>query len=388
LKVARTCHLTARTAVAEGQHPLSPKQKIKADAAARTKAALHAEQNSFRAVAWNWYNSKAPHRSDSWRDLNRRYLERDLIKAFGDMPIEAVTVDDLREALNTVATASPKNAERVRQVAGQVFQYAIIHNLGPKHNFARELAGLHEAPRAINNPKLTAPQLPDFFATLENYAGNLETRIAIKLLLLTMVRKSELLEANWSEIDFENALWRIPATRMKMDSSHTVPLSSQALVLFRQLKDLRVREDALRLATKDTRTERTFFPAPADHYSCVNVRINCGTEVGIEAADIDANNDRLRLSSTFFCFSDRRIPPPELLVQVSRHLFARFLRAAPAFSGDFAQRVLPKLEDSAMVCATNFMEKCQQPRSKAVAADGINDVCQDPQIQYGERLSW
>jgi integrase len=238
LKVARTRHLAARTAVSEGQHPLSPKQKIKADAAARTKAALHAAQNSFRAVAWKWYNAKAPHRSDSWRDLNRRYLERDLIKAMGDMPIEAVTVDNLREALNAVATASPKNAERVRQVAGQVFQYAIVNNLGPKHNFARDLAGLHEVPRAINNPKLTAPQLPDFFATLEHYAGNVQTRIAIKLLLLTMVRKAELIEANWSEIDFDNALWRIPATRMKMDSSHTVPLSSQALKLFRQMKDL------------------------------------------------------------------------------------------------------------------------------------------------------
>lgn len=99
LKVARKRHLAARTAVGEGQRPLSPKQKVKADTVARTTAALHAEQNSFRAVAWNWYNSKAPHRSDSWRDLNKRYLERDLIKAFGDMPIEAVTVDDLREAL-------------------------------------------------------------------------------------------------------------------------------------------------------------------------------------------------------------------------------------------------------------------------------------------------
>jgi len=53
-----------------------------------------------------------------------------------------------------------------------------------------------------------------------------------------MVRKSELIEASWDEIDFEKAVWVIPGERMKKDKAHIVPLSSQALAMFEELKGL------------------------------------------------------------------------------------------------------------------------------------------------------
>ena len=61
-------------------------------------------------------------------------------------------------------------------------------------------------------------------------------KLAIKLLLLTMLRKSELIDATWDEISFTNALWTIPAKRMKMSKEHNVYLSQQALDIFTALK--------------------------------------------------------------------------------------------------------------------------------------------------------
>ena len=53
--------------------------------------------------------------------------------------------------------------------------------------------------------------------------------LALRLILLTLVRESELIEATWDEVDFENAVWTIPKSRMKAGKPHNVYLSRQAL---------------------------------------------------------------------------------------------------------------------------------------------------------------
>jgi len=63
-------------------------------------------------------------------------------------------------------------------------------------------------------------------------------KLAFHLLILTMVRKSELLEATWDEVDFNKAEWSIPAERMKKDKPHIVYLSQQTLTMFEELKNL------------------------------------------------------------------------------------------------------------------------------------------------------
>ena len=65
------------------------------------------------------------------------------------------------------------------------------------------------------------------------------TRVALKLMILLFVRTRELIEAKWEELDFENAIWRIPAERMKLRVEHLVPLPKQALALFYELKQFR-----------------------------------------------------------------------------------------------------------------------------------------------------
>ena len=78
--------------------------------------------------------------------------------------------------------------------------------------------------------------MPDFLKKLRAYDGVPQTKLGLKLLLLTFVRTGELRGAQWSEFELEKAQWRIPAARMKMRSQHIVPLSTQALEIVRELQ--------------------------------------------------------------------------------------------------------------------------------------------------------
>ena len=78
--------------------------------------------------------------------------------------------------------------------------------------------------------------MPEFLKKLEAYDGALQTKLALRFLLLTFVRTIELRAAEWTEIDFDKAEWRIPAERMKMKEVHIVPLSRQAVAVLRELQ--------------------------------------------------------------------------------------------------------------------------------------------------------
>jgi integrase len=80
--------------------------------------------------------------------------------------------------------------------------------------------------------------LPEFLRALSSYHGEVRTRLALRLLVLTFVRTTELRGARWKEIDLDAAEWRIPAERMKMRAPHIVPLSRQAAAAFAELKPL------------------------------------------------------------------------------------------------------------------------------------------------------
>ena len=71
---------------------------------------------------------------------------------------------------------------------------------------------------------------------LEHVATLPTIRLGVRLYLLTMVRKSELQDARWEEVDFENAVWTIPKERMKRSKVHNVYLSRQTLDIFIALK--------------------------------------------------------------------------------------------------------------------------------------------------------
>ena len=230
LKRARLLHGEARRVLAEGQNPALLKRQ-------QNEQKKSPESGSFKAIAEQWYSSLEAERSQSWRYLRRRWLDQRVYPEIGKKALKDVQAADVLAILKHLEREDKaRSAESVRQMIGQIFDHA-IRNLWVSFNPAQSLAGAVKPPKHTPHPHLSERQLPDFLAKVDAYP-DASLKLAVKLLFITFVRKSELTGATWSEIDFERAEWRIPASRMKGGREHLVPLSTQALASFRELKKL------------------------------------------------------------------------------------------------------------------------------------------------------
>lgn len=231
LAEARSRLNDARKVLEGGQNPAQLKRQEKL-----VQIAVNAD--SFKSIADSWYDSKKSQRSSAWKDAHALYLKRDLTPKVGSVPITQISKAMLAEALESTKRArGAGTADRVRQTAVQIFDFAIRKSKA-EVNPARLLRGWEEIPPSVSHAPLPADQVTIFLDKVDAYTGQLTTKFCMKLLLLTFVRKTELIEAEWKEIDVKDAIWLIPAVRMKMKSPHIVPLSTQSLEVLAKLKEL------------------------------------------------------------------------------------------------------------------------------------------------------
>ena len=128
----------------------------------------------------------------------------------------------------------------MRQRCGEVYRYAIITGRA-EYNPAPDLAIALAVHKQKHHPFLSAEELPHFIRDLEAYTGSIITKNATKIVMLTGVRKQEMRFATREGVDLDKGVkgvWEIPAERMKMRRPHLVPLSSQVVDLFQQLKPI------------------------------------------------------------------------------------------------------------------------------------------------------
>ena len=195
-------------------------------------------ENSFEAVAREWYTKQlhtwVPHHAD---DVKRR-LEINIYPALGKRPIDQIEAPELLQAIRKIeARGSYDLAHRVLQVCGQVFRYGIATGRCTR-NLSIDLRGALTPHVKQHQAAVRPEQLPDLLRAIDKYdaIGDKQTRLALQLLAQTFVRTNELIGAEWAEFDLDNALWIIPAARMKMKTEHVVPLASQSLVLLKEIK--------------------------------------------------------------------------------------------------------------------------------------------------------
>jgi integrase len=233
LSEARERHAEARRLVERGICPAQAKQKAR-------KLAAHAATNTLQAIAESWYSGLAPHRSDSWKDNRRRWLDDRIFPKFGNQVADSIEPADVLELLQGIANEGHANtAEGVRQLLSRVFMHG-VRTMRCKTDPAHACRGAIVVPPTVHCRPLSAKELPGFLAAIEGYSGQHPTIIASKLLLLTLSRKNELTGVRWSELelDVDEPTWRIPLKRMKGRLEHAVPLSRQASELFLQAKAL------------------------------------------------------------------------------------------------------------------------------------------------------
>jgi integrase len=231
LEDARRERDQARVLVKQGVHPSHQRQT-------QRLAQLVDSTNTFEGVAQEWIAKK----KDGWTPYYLRQVERflkaDIFPHLGKLPIRSITAAHLLEAVRRVeARGAATVALLLKQWCSAVFRYA-VSTLRADGDPAAALKGAITRPKTTHSKALSTTEVAALVKALDGYPGQRTTVIALRLKLLTFVRTIELRAAEWSEIDFEAAEWRIPAERMKMREMHIVPLSRQAVALLRELHTL------------------------------------------------------------------------------------------------------------------------------------------------------
>jgi integrase len=222
---ARALHEQAYREVAKGNNPVKARQ-------AEQRQAIQESRNTFEAVGRAWHTHNLAKWSPSHAKAILRCLTKDLFASIGHIPVHQLTRRQLLEALQKIEQRpAPEMARRSLQLAGCILNHALNEEYC-QSNVASRLEGSLKPFKKGHYPSMALDDLPVFLRKLNSDVAIGETaKDAIRLLMLTLVRRNELLQARWAEFDFSKAIWTIPAQRMKMRKEHVVPLSSQAIKL-------------------------------------------------------------------------------------------------------------------------------------------------------------
>lgn len=229
LAEAREKRDAARKQIALGVDP--SKAKVEARRLAISEAA-----NTVELVSREWLERQSGRWSEGYSKKVLRRLEHDLFPYIGTRPIGDIEPPELLEVLRKIETRGAHyNAGRIRQYCGQIFRYA-ISTARARRDPSADLRGALTTAKTEHYAALNIKEMPEFIRVLDKNDARLfpQTRRAIRLLMLTFTRTSELIEASREELDFRKAQWEIPGERMKMGKPHIVPLSTQAIALFKE----------------------------------------------------------------------------------------------------------------------------------------------------------
>lgn len=231
LAEARQRRDDARSKLEAGSDPLQERKREKLVAA-------FSAANSFGEIAKEYIDKRvAEGQSDATTQKANWLLDQ--LKPIWTFPVTDIKPVDLLAALKRVeAQGKHETARRCRSFAGRVFRYAVATGRGESDPSAI-LRGALIVPKTKHHAAILDPsQMGELLRSIDAYSGHTITRLAMQVSPHLMARPGEVRMAVWSEFDLENAVWKIPAERMKMRRPHEVPLSRQVLEYLQQLFEL------------------------------------------------------------------------------------------------------------------------------------------------------
>lgn len=226
LRRAREKRDEARKLLADSIDPSAERQE--------RRAAL---LETFEGVAEEWLNLQNRSLAPETISILGARLKSALYPYLGSKPVAEVTAQELLAALRRIeARGRYETAHRVRALAGRVLRYAVATGRA-QHDVAADLKDALAPVKSKNFASVTEPiRVGELMRAIQGYTGHPVTALALKLAPLVFVRPGELRTAECSEFDLPNAVWRIPAVRMKMKEPHIVPLARQAVAILRELE--------------------------------------------------------------------------------------------------------------------------------------------------------
>ena len=214
-------------------------------------------QRTFQTVADAWLDKKMPEWDDAHGKRQRERLVGNIFPVFGSLPLNAITMEEIDNALKVViARGAKESAQRICTILKSIFEYAdtmgYLENPIIINRLVRYRKDMPQPDRKRHLYKeMTEHEIGSLMLALENYRhrGTLQTSTALRLAPYVMLRPIEICEAEWENINLEDAEWCIPAAKMKMERDHIVPLPTQAITILHEARQL-------------SRNNQFVFPSP------------------------------------------------------------------------------------------------------------------------------
>jgi integrase len=194
----------------------------------------------INAQAASWQNAK--HRQQ-WINTLKTYCS----PVFGRIAVQAVDVTLVMKVLDSIWSTKPETASRLRGRIESILDWAKVCGLRTGENPARWRGHLNyllparsKVRRVKHHAALSYPQISTYLEELHAQKG--VAAKALEFLILTAARTGEVIGARWEEIDLQEAIWTIPASRMKAGREHRVPLTEAALAVLTHMRSLRQNE--------------------------------------------------------------------------------------------------------------------------------------------------
>lgn len=232
LAAARERLHDVRRRVAAGDDPSAARQ-------AERRRIEREAADTFKVVALEWLGKHrvklAPATVTKITWLFKNYA----FPAFGARMIRTIEPPDLLALLRQIEDLGRiETTHRLKQICGQVFRYAIATGRATRDPSSDLRGALTPVVKRHHAAVTTPTEIGQLLAAIESFTGSFPVHQALRLAPLLFVRPGELRKAEWTEIDLDAALWRIPAAKMKARRAHLVPLARQAVELLRDLHPL------------------------------------------------------------------------------------------------------------------------------------------------------
>jgi integrase len=227
---ARKKQLWAREQVINGKHPT----RVRQHELDQLALAAQAEKTNTLGAMWQaWEKKSSPRLAPKTKARRTREVNKDIPAKLLSRPIAAITRRDLVGLLDPIDERAPTVAQNIRQYLHGAFEHAI--NSGILSSNPVPPSSVLTSYKSTPHSALIGSRLGDFLHKLDaKISVELKTRTAMLLMLFTVLRKCEVTDARWKEIDLDRGEWLVPKERMKERADHWVPLSSQAIDLLRR----------------------------------------------------------------------------------------------------------------------------------------------------------
>jgi integrase len=240
LDEARTKAIALRRTLREGKDPKTERDAERAEKKAEAAKGLTFDEAATAFIAdkrSGWKNAK---HANQWTNTIATYVS----PLIGSLPVSAIDLPHIRKVLDPIWTSKNETASRVRQRMETVLAWATVSGFRTGENPARwrgHLDHLLPKPSTIqkeeHHPALAYAEIGGFMTALHGQTGI--AAMALEFTILTAARTGEVIAARWGELDQEKLTWTVPAERMKAGKEHTIPLSTRAAEIVKELWRIR-----------------------------------------------------------------------------------------------------------------------------------------------------